>query len=106
NRLAGLKTGLVQRMKRRRRRAHHDRTHFERNLVRKCERVLCGNFDELGVAAVAMSADHLHTCAELLQPARAKLAAFVASVPIRSTRPATSWPRVSGRLSNLERPAR
>jgi hypothetical protein len=45
------------------------------NLIRKQKNISTGNFDEFGVAAVAMLSDHLPFDAELLVTAEAEIAA-------------------------------
>ena len=67
--------GLVQGMKGRRRGTHHDCAVLEWNLIRKHHHISTGNFDELGVAAVAMLSDHLAFDAELLVTAEAEITA-------------------------------
>src|SRR5947199_4563020 len=61
-------------MKRRRRSTHYDRADLEGNLIWKNKCISPRNFDEFGVPAVAMFANHLCTAAKLFQATRAELA--------------------------------
>ena len=68
----GFESSLVQGMERGRRRTHHDRPLRERDFIRKSEDISRRNFDELGVAAVAVFPNHLHLGAELFVAAPAE----------------------------------
>ena len=60
------------------RRTHHDCAVLEWNLIRKDKDASPRNFNELGVAAVAMLSNHLPFAAELFVTAQAEIAAAAA----------------------------
>ena len=62
-------------MKGRSRGTHHDCAVLEWNLIREHKNISTGDFNELGVAAVAMLSDHLPFDAELLVTAKAEITA-------------------------------
>ena len=88
DRLAGLQPGLAQGMERRRGRAHEGCSLFERHHVRQRDGISLRNGNELGIAAIAMLAQHLAFATELLV-SRAAIVALATSKQIVEAYPIT-----------------
>src|SRR4029077_9714759 len=73
--LTPLESRLVQRMKGRGRRTHHDRTNLERNLIGEHECIPAGNLDEFRISPIPTLTDHFSGTTKLFQAANAELTA-------------------------------